>query len=37
MICVDFLLQLCQGLYMPIKNLLEVIAFKFLGPGLLAV
>ena len=34
---VDFLLQLRQSFHVPIVNLLEIIAFEFLGLGLLAV
>jgi len=34
---VDFLLQLRQSFYVPIVNLLEIIAFEFLSLGLLAV
>jgi len=35
---IDFLLQLRQSFnYVPIVNLLEIIAFEFLGLGLLAV
>ena len=31
MVCVDFLLQLRQGLDMPIVDLLEIVAFEFLS------
>jgi hypothetical protein len=34
---VNFLLQLAQSLHVPIVDLLEIIAFKFLGLGFLAI
>lgn len=37
MVCVDFLLQLIQSLYVPVVNLLEIVAFEFLSLGFLAV
>ena len=36
-VCIDFLLQLRQSFYVAIIDLLEIIAFKFLGLALLAV
>lgn len=37
MVRVDFLLQLIQSLYVPVVDLLEIVAFEFLGLGFLAV
>ena len=36
-VCIDFLLQLCQSFYVAIIDLLEIITFEFLSLALLAV